>query len=245
MSKSTEFSGNNVNYYLVDIKDPKRLAPYQAECEDIIEALGMTFAEGCAFKAIWRSCAARTLGLAKKGQDPHGIYDAEKVAYYAKRMLAIRHRMKNLDASVEAEPVPVFNLECYSAQLDIPIVEPEDLMAEIAKLDGPKMMDRNRPYTGQAHTDQGVRGQQPITGLTLRDLNDCFIRAVLLSACHLVPKLYDEACKGENAKLNGGDLYGFNLDALDPIAIGQNLSCEVERVMGIFPNIPGHRPEGK
>lgn len=108
MSKSAEFSGNNVNYYLVDIKDPKRLAPYQAECEDIIEALGMTFAEGCAFKAIWRSCAARTLGMGKKGQDQHGIYDAEKVEYYAKRMIAIRQRMKDLDASVEVEPVPAF-----------------------------------------------------------------------------------------------------------------------------------------
>ena len=109
MSKSTEFSGNNVNYYLVDIKDPKRLAPYQAECEDIIEALGMTFAEGCAFKAIWRSCAARTLGLAKNGQDAHGIYDAEKVEYYAKRMIAFRQRMKALDASVEVVPVPAFD----------------------------------------------------------------------------------------------------------------------------------------
>ena len=69
-------------------------------------------------------------------------------------------------------------------------VEPEDLMAEIAKLDGPKSMDRNRPYDGQAHTDQGVRGRQPITGLTFRDLNDCFIRAVLLSACHIAGMLF-------------------------------------------------------
>lgn len=91
-----EFSGHDVNYYLVDIDAPKRLAPYTAECEDIIEALGMTFAEGCAFKAIWRSCAARTLGLAKKGQDPAGVYDAQKVQYYGGRMLA--QRMKESEA---------------------------------------------------------------------------------------------------------------------------------------------------
>ena len=94
-NEKAEFSGNNVNYYLVEVKDPKRLEPYTAECEDIIEALNMTFAEGNAFKAIWRSCAARTLGKRKVGEDPHGIYDADKVSYYAKRMVAMRNRLKN------------------------------------------------------------------------------------------------------------------------------------------------------
>ena len=89
---SAKGTGKDVNYYLVDIKDPKRLTPYTAECEDIIEALGMTFAEGCAFKAIWRSCAARTLGLLKPGHDPEGIYDAEKSVYYGGRMVVQRKR---------------------------------------------------------------------------------------------------------------------------------------------------------
>lgn len=92
--KSVEKTGNNVNYYLVDVAQPKRLEPYRAECEDIIEALGMTFAEGCAFKAIWRSCAARNLGLHKEGQDADGVYDAEKIVYYGKRVLAVRERRK-------------------------------------------------------------------------------------------------------------------------------------------------------
>lgn len=91
---AAEFTGSNVNYYLVDIPDPKRLDPYQAECEDIIEALGMTFAEGCAFKAIWRSCAARQ-GKQKKGMDDNGVYDAQKVVYYGERMLAQRQRQNN------------------------------------------------------------------------------------------------------------------------------------------------------
>lgn len=85
-----EKSGGNVNYYVVNVCSPKRLAPYSAECEDIIEALGMTFAEGCAFKAIWRSCAARTLGKLKEGGD--AVYDAEKVVYYGSRMLAQRKK---------------------------------------------------------------------------------------------------------------------------------------------------------
>ena len=92
---SVEKSGGDVNYYVVSIADPKRLRPYDAECEDIIEALKMTFSEGCAFKAIWRSCAARALGRWKEGQDVEGVYDAEKVIYYGSRMLAQRKRLQN------------------------------------------------------------------------------------------------------------------------------------------------------
>lgn len=79
-------TGGNVNYYVVPILQPKRLDPYTAECEDIIEALGMNFAEGCAFKAIWRRCAARTLGNSKRAYDG-GAYDAEKAQYYTGRMV--------------------------------------------------------------------------------------------------------------------------------------------------------------
>jgi|SRR5882672_759754 len=83
-----ENSGGDVDYYTVHVIKPKRLNNYSAECEDIIEALGMNFAEGNAFKAIWRSCAERTLGKKKVGNN--AIRDAEKVIYYGKRMLAQR-----------------------------------------------------------------------------------------------------------------------------------------------------------
>lgn len=105
-------------------------------------------------------------------------------------------------------------------------------------------MRRDRPYNGQPHTDTGIRGATEIKGITFRDLRDCFIRAVLLSTGAEViggkdmRPLYEEACKGEQAALCENDLYGFNLDALDPMAVCQNLSCEVERAMGIFPNVP-------
>ena len=92
--KKQQFTGKDVDYYTVLIAEPKRpdRPPYIAECEDIIEALNMTFAEGCAFKAIWRSCALREFGIGKKGQDEHGVYDAEKTEYYGKRMAAQRKR---------------------------------------------------------------------------------------------------------------------------------------------------------
>ena len=86
--KAPEHSGLDVDYYTVEVKNPKSLLPYSAECEDIMEALGMNFAEGSAFKSIWRSCAARTLGKLKKGGD--SVRDAEKVVYYGKRMLEQR-----------------------------------------------------------------------------------------------------------------------------------------------------------
>lgn len=93
MTKTTgqyngENSGGDVNYYLCPVPNPKRLKPYEAECEDIIEALEMNFAEGSAFKAIWRSCAERALGRKKVGNT--AIRDAEKVIYYGKRMYAQR-----------------------------------------------------------------------------------------------------------------------------------------------------------
>lgn len=79
-------SGANGTYYEVDIKHPKSGLPYRAECQDIIDALGMDFNEGSAFKAIWRRCAARSLGKVKKGnEDP--LYDAQKIKFYGTRIL--------------------------------------------------------------------------------------------------------------------------------------------------------------
>ena len=78
-------TGGFVNYYLVYVDHPPRDVPaYQAECEDIIQALGMDFNEGCLFKALWRSAAARK-GVQKPGHT--AIYDAEKMVHYANRIL--------------------------------------------------------------------------------------------------------------------------------------------------------------
>jgi len=110
-------------------------------------------------------------------------------------------------------------------------------------------MRRDRPYNGQSHTDTGVRGATEIKGITFRDLRDCFIRGVLLSTgaevidgVNMRPR-YEQADKGEAAVLSESDLYGFNLDKLDPMAIFNNISCEVEKLMGIYPNVPGLKKE--
>lgn len=84
-----ESSGGDNDYWLLEIKDPKRLDPYTVECEDIIEAFEMTFQEGEAFKAIWRKCGQR-MGNGKPGNT--ALRDAEKAAHFGNRMLAIEKR---------------------------------------------------------------------------------------------------------------------------------------------------------
>lgn len=84
--KKLEYTGGSSNYYKVFIKNPTTLEQsYEAECNDIIEALQMTFAEGNAFKAIWRKAKARQ-GVQKKGYD-NGLYDSEKVVFFGERMV--------------------------------------------------------------------------------------------------------------------------------------------------------------
>lgn len=84
--KSSQYTGGSSDYYKVFINNPTTLPlPYEAECNDIIEALKMTFAEGNAFKAIWRKAKARQ-GVQKKGYD-NGLYDSEKVVFFGERMV--------------------------------------------------------------------------------------------------------------------------------------------------------------
>jgi len=82
-----EYTGGSSSYYTVEVKNPTTPGnpPYIAECNDIIEALQMDFAEGNAFKAIWRSCAAR-LGKKKLGYKD-AKYDWEKIKFFAERKL--------------------------------------------------------------------------------------------------------------------------------------------------------------
>lgn len=88
---------------------------------------------------------------------------------------------------------------------------------------------RDRPYSGQPHTDLGERGKTEIKGITFRDLHDCFVRACYHSS-------------GLTRDDWPDSLYKLPWDEMDPIAIQQNMSCEVEKLMGIYPNVPELRP---
>jgi len=88
-----ENSGGSCDYYKVDIWNPTTPelnsdnlpedVTYTAECNDIIEALNMTYAEANMFKEIWRSAASRTLGKQKAGHD--ALRGAEKIVFFADR----------------------------------------------------------------------------------------------------------------------------------------------------------------
>ena len=80
------YTGGSASYYSLEIKNPMKGDPITVECNDVIEALGMNFAEGNAFKALWRRAAAR-MGKLKRGYDG-GLYDAEKVEFFGARLVA-------------------------------------------------------------------------------------------------------------------------------------------------------------
>lgn len=99
LKPNPKLTGGKVNYYLVKVTHPRReeQPAYQAECEDIIHALGMTFDEGCAFKALWRTAAARQ----QNGKPGHSaVYDMEKVIHYAGNLL----RLLKLKEAEDAQP---------------------------------------------------------------------------------------------------------------------------------------------
>ena len=66
-------SGDNGPYYDVTLPDGRTVS-----CNDVIDALGMSFNRGEAFKALWR--------MGRKPGTP-ALYDAEKVGYYGAREL--------------------------------------------------------------------------------------------------------------------------------------------------------------
>ena len=105
---------------------------------------------------------------------------------------------------------------------------------DLEKVENPR--DPTRPYNGQPHTDCGERGKTMVTGLTMRDIQDCIVIGFLYAAG-----------KGELVRTNACDYRDiFKCDNVDQMAVCQNTMCEIERRMGIFPNVPKlEAPDGK
>lgn len=90
--RTERITGSDVSYYVLEIS--ARGGAFQAEVEDVIEALDMRFAEGNALKAIVRTAKLRQ-DLGKPGSSK--VYEAEKAVYYTRRMVAraeIRARLQ-------------------------------------------------------------------------------------------------------------------------------------------------------
>lgn len=84
--ETSTLTGDSVDYYKLHISHPTTHEDgYDCECNDIIEALDMTYAEGNIFKAIWRTAAARK-GNGKVGHT--ALYDAEKIVFFGNRLIA-------------------------------------------------------------------------------------------------------------------------------------------------------------
>jgi len=84
-------------------------------------------------------------------------------------------------------------------------------------------------YNGQPWTDAGERGMQQVSGLTIRDIRDCFVRAC-----------YDSDPSQNYPK----SIYDLDWENIDIMAVCQNMVCWIERYMGIFPNLPDSMKKG-
>ncbi len=104
----------------------------------------------------------------------------------------------------------------------------EKMMDEVERIftaDLSKDTRRDRPYDGQAHTDDGIGGNTLVEGLTMRDVCDCMAMG-LLDASGIEP-LQDAA---EEGVWTYNDLY--QLDDFDPVAAIQCMACRIEKMMG-------------
>jgi len=112
--------------------------------------------------------------------------------------------------------------------------EPRELRDVIFNL-GDHTTHKDRPFTGQPHTDQGLRGKQEVSGIRFRDVADCIVRAMIYGNKDATDEMRRRA---DDGTLNYNDVYDLDFSGIDPIAIVQNAMCEIEKMMGIYPNIP-------
>jgi hypothetical protein len=81
-----KLTGGSSDYYKAYVDRPTSGGePYMAECNDIIEALGMEYDVANVFKAAWRVAAMRQ-GRGKPGQDSP-VYDGEKIVFFGQRII--------------------------------------------------------------------------------------------------------------------------------------------------------------
>ena len=88
----------------------------------------------------------------------------------------------------------------------------------------------SRAFLGQPHTNQGERGETLVAGLRFRDVCDCFVIGWLHAS--------RRSSLAESGTATYNDVYECDDDNIHPLAVMQNMTCEMERRMGIYPNVP-------
>lgn len=125
MTDQPEYTGGSVSYYTCSVTHPinEQADPYDAECIDIIDALQMTPNEANAFKALWRRAAAR-LGKSKRGYTD-GLYDAEKVEFYGKRLVELERRARPASER-QLDEIAKGTFQFYDSELTVLGTDPGD-----------------------------------------------------------------------------------------------------------------------
>lgn len=124
-----------------------------------------------------------------------------------------------MSEDIGGHEIPMSTME--SLEEDMERISPSSLAAHL---------DPTRPYDGQSHTTDGKRGQQAVHGLTMRDVKDCYIRGVYESS-------------GLPIEEWPGSIHDLPWPDMDPLAVWQNLACNLEKRMGIWPNIERSYPK--
>lgn len=164
IKSGVETSGGDVNYYLVNIENPKRLAPYVAECDDLIEALGLTFAEGNVFKSLWRSGTARMYQTLKGGHehDVENVYDGQKIAHYGARIKAVREFQKGKRLAAIGTTPSVYTVAGLLRPVPLPDIgtTPTELTSDL---------DRHMAEIDSVVQQTMAGDRDPLSGVTLSD----------------------------------------------------------------------------
>ena len=98
-------------------------------------------------------------------------------------------------------------------------------------------------HSGQPHTIGGIRGQQVMT-LKEIQIAECFMRGMLDGGTHYsLDKKGNLTNRIPTEKLEYHHLIDLIfsvewLESFDPLAIVQCAGCHLEKVLGIFPNVP-------
>lgn len=85
-SPNSGLTGGSSDYYKLEING------VVVECNDIIKALGLNFAQGNVFKAVWR-IGADNIGKGKPGNTR--LYNAEKVVFFGNDMVEMEKAQAN------------------------------------------------------------------------------------------------------------------------------------------------------
>ncbi len=125
---------------------------------------------------------------------------------------------------------------------DAPTPEADAILKRISEAIyafGDNTTDPGRPFDGQPHTDAGERGKTMVEGLRMRDIADCILLGFLYSMEGFGYSI------AESGTATYNDVYvAQEADPdFDPLAVIQNAMCQIEKRMGIYPNVPKLTPE--